>query len=209
MVDVIIGVQARLSSSRLPRKIEIPIMGFDSMLEAIVTKWRTVTNYPVYVIAPSSEQKDNFWKEFSKQNQVIFGSDNNLLKRYATLTDFTGAAHVVRVTADNPLVHDKVLSETVLCHFAGDYDYTTSKSDDGANLPAGIGVEVFKASSLSKVVNSRNKTHQEHVSEAFLENAEMSCCICTNPLSLSVRVHYETMLTMDTLDDKKLLGGLI
>ena len=50
-----IGIQARLSSTRLPRKITLPFCG-SSIVEHIYKKWSDqFQQFPVYILAPSDE----------------------------------------------------------------------------------------------------------------------------------------------------------
>ena len=71
MENVYIAIQARLGSTRLPKKISLPIGDYNSIVEAVATKWKKISNYPVYILAPELEKNDIFWKKIKKKHNIF------------------------------------------------------------------------------------------------------------------------------------------
>lgn len=182
MAHVIVGIQARLGSNRLPRKTALPFLQYNSLLEAVVSKWKTISDYPVYTLAPDDERDDVFWQKFKQKNDVFFGNPHNLIKRYHDFAEAMSSDTIVRITGDNPHVHKDILALTLKYHFETGADYTSSKRDDGAAIPYGLGVEVFQKKALSKLIFTKDLAYQEHVSEAFIKNEKINSQIILDPL---------------------------
>ena len=188
-------IQARLGSTRYPNKIA-EMLGAQSMLEFCVTRALEIQNGIVVVCAPEDEKDQPFWKLFELCS-VVYGSHNNLLQRYLKAADICSLDIVVRLTADNPFFSKRAIQEAVNYLKINSLDYVSSKRDDGAWLPYGVGCEVFTLNALKKVSESKDLIHQEHVSEAFLDHMGMRCGILFKPLDLCSQETKELSLTVD------------
>lgn len=197
MADVCIAIQARLGSSRLPRKIELPFQSSKSLLDCIAEKWKSISTKEVTILAPRGEINDLFWKSFTSRHNVFFGDDNNLLKRYWEFSSTKNYKNIVRVTGDNPFVHIDIFKKTLDFHLLNNADYTSSKRDDGAIIPYGIGVEIFSVKALERIYDSSDIIAQEHVSEAFLASKELKSLVMKNPLGISHEMLNRLSYTID------------
>jgi spore coat polysaccharide biosynthesis protein SpsF (cytidylyltransferase family) len=104
-VKAVIAVQARLKSTRLPRKILMDLCG-KPMLSQIVRRCRA-TGFPVFVSAPPEDEAD-IVKETGLD--VIAGPEKDVLLRMLLVAAAAKATHVVRVTGDCPLApHDLIV----------------------------------------------------------------------------------------------------
>ena len=101
--NVIIGIQCRLRSKRLPAKALLKLNN-DSIL-GFVTKRALSTNLPVYILTSDDKSDDLIERESKKYSisGIIRGSENDVISRYYELQKKTNANIIVRVTADNPL----------------------------------------------------------------------------------------------------------
>jgi len=106
-VRVVIAVQARLSSQRLPRKILADVEG-RPMLAQIVRRCKA-SRLPVAVACPPGDAI-----ELSKALpgvDVVVGPEKDILMRLLLVAAHQKATHIVRVTGDCPLVpHDLILA---------------------------------------------------------------------------------------------------
>ncbi len=77
-----IVIQARLGSTRLPKKVLLSITKCDNLLQLIVNKLRRL-NLPV-VVATTDNIKDDELVTFLETNQIDYyrGEEQNVLKDY-------------------------------------------------------------------------------------------------------------------------------
>ena len=102
----VIAVQARLSSTRLPRKVLVDLGG-KPMLAQIVRRCKA-TGLEVMISCPPEDAKDI--GEAVPGVLVVPGPEKDVLWRMLLVAARAKATHLVRVTADCPLVpHDLIL----------------------------------------------------------------------------------------------------
>ncbi|CAH6889776.1 conserved hypothetical protein [Vibrio chagasii] len=210
MSKVYVGIQARLGSTRLPKKTSMPFGDCDSLIEYVYSQWqKKLPNYHIVILAPRGECEDPFWVKINSICEVFYGDDNNLLKRYSDFAEAYDASIIVRATGDNPFVHKELVLMSLDAYSVEGVEYLSSKSDDGCNVPQGLGVEVFSIEALKRVSASTDECEQEHVSEAFTNSQLVECGYLTDPFKAGSMKLSETCLTLDHLHQYNLLRGLI
>lgn len=157
MVKVICIIQARLTSSRLPNKVIMPLGSSDkSIIEHILERLSLVKGINQSVIAiPDTKGNDELADFFDKKSVEYYrGSENNVLKRYCDGIRKYNPDYVVRATSDNPLVDFENLDNLIHQALSENADYTHY-----SDCPIGLGIEICKASSLLYA--------EEHVQQDF------------------------------------------
>jgi spore coat polysaccharide biosynthesis protein SpsF len=116
---ILMGIQARSHSTRLPGKI------YETLLDRSILEWtyraamtasEHLTNFKidseVYILGP---QKDVQLKEFCEKKLLKLKqpkcAENDLIERYSIAANDLGATHIVRVTADCPLIDPGVIAD--------------------------------------------------------------------------------------------------
>lgn len=103
----VIAVQARLGSTRLPKKI-LADLGGKPMLSQIVRRCKA-TRLPAFISCPPADAE-----EIGKavpSAPVVHGPETDVLLRLLLVAAQSKATHIVRVTADCPLIpHDLILA---------------------------------------------------------------------------------------------------
>lgn len=138
MTAIYVLVQARLGSTRLPRKILMNIEG-KTMLERVVERAQQI-GPPVALVIPEHDVElhayaiEHGWPCF-------LGSEEDVLGRYAQAALALKADHVVRVTADCPFLSVEWAQVTLAEHLHGGYDLTWDEAE-------GRGVQVFSVEAL-------------------------------------------------------------
>ena len=96
-------IQARMTSTRLPGKILLPVANL-TFLEIQINRLRLL-NIPI-IIATTTNDSDNLIVEFAKKNNLEFyrGSEENVLERYYLASKKYNVKHIVRITSDCPLI---------------------------------------------------------------------------------------------------------
>lgn len=157
MVRTLCIIQARLTSTRLPKKVMMPLGNSGkSILEHAYERLLLAKHIDKVVFAiPDSSMNDEL-AEFMKNKDIEFyrGSENDVLARFYHCAIKYNPEVVVRATCDNPFVDYNIADD--LWENLGNNDYVFCQ-----NVPLGTGVEVFTMKALSKSFNEAT-TGPEH-----------------------------------------------
>ena len=118
---LVIGVQCRISSSRLPGQALLKLEE-TTVLGMCLTR-AILNGYRVYLLT-SDDKSDDILETEARNcgvNGIIRGSLNDVLSRFISLANKTEADYIVRVTADNPLTEFRFIDE--LSNFVINKDY--------------------------------------------------------------------------------------
>ncbi|MBP5283863.1 MAG: methyltransferase domain-containing protein [Treponema sp.] len=167
----LVGVQCRISSTRLPGKAVLDLGG-KTVLDWCLASMRKV-QADEYYVATDAESEPSL-KEIAERNgfKVFVGSLNDVLDRYCSLISHVKADIVVRATADNPFLFyeaaQALLELYVQKKEAENIDYITWKG-----LPHGSGIEIFSARSLLKARTLTDMPYDhEHVGPSLYNHPE-------------------------------------
>ena len=191
-------VQARLTSSRLPDKVVMPLgKAGKTIAEHVYERLSRSEKIDKVVFAiPTGERNDELEQFLSARGIPCFrGSEDNVQERFIGCIRQYQPEVVVRATSDNPFVDwqqaDLQIEALSCC------DYVTTKG-----APLGTGVEVFYAEGLEeacrKVTSDRER---EHVTPYLYTHPERFQ-VKHIPYRLSLEGDYR--LTVDTDDDYQL-----
>lgn len=120
-------IVARLSSSRLPAKNIMPILG-RPMIELMIERIREADTIDKVIIATSSLPTDDPLEEVAKRQNVgcFRGSLDNVMSRVCGAAGAYDCDQIVEVLGDNPLIHGELIDDVVTLHVNGDYDYSAT-----------------------------------------------------------------------------------
>lgn len=163
-------VQARMTSTRLPGKVMLPILG-EPMLAWVIERLQKAKTLEEIVVATTTDPEDNvIEKECIKRGYKFFRGDReDVLDRYFQAAKQYQADVIVRVTSDCPLLDPGIVDACVteFIRLQPDCDYL-SNALEIATFPLGLDVEVFHRSSLQKAHQlAEEKSYREHVT-AFI-----------------------------------------
>jgi spore coat polysaccharide biosynthesis protein SpsF len=162
-MTTLIIVQARMTSTRLPGKVLLPLAG-EPMLIRLVERLRRVQRADGIVIATTGKTTDDPIAALCAQLGVPChrGSEHDVLSRYADAARLHGADVVVRITADCPLIDPALIDQVIAAHAAGDSDYVSNMLPP--TWPYGMAVEVFSAAALAQAhTEATQPAEREHV----------------------------------------------
>lgn len=165
MNNVVAIIQARMSSSRLPGKVLKPIMG-RPMLTLLMERLNRATQLDAYLVATSDGLEDDPIEELcnEKAYPCYRGALEDVLDRYYNAARQLGARHIVRITADCPLLDWTLLDKIVLCHLEGGYDYTSNALLP--TYPDGLDIEVMTYEALElSWREAKMSSEREHVTQ--------------------------------------------
>lgn len=161
--QVIVVIQSRMASTRLPAKALLPLGGVPSV--ALCALRASNTGLDTVVATSDEAVDDGIANALQKEGIKCFrGPQDDVLKRFVLATAHLNEADiVVRLTADN-VFPDGQFVENLLAAFEesrADYLGTSSPLD---GLPYGLSGEVFTAGILRKMDRGANSAHdREHV----------------------------------------------
>ena len=200
----LIIVQARMTSTRLPGKVMLPLAG-EPMLSRLVERLARVQRTDGIVIATTTNDTDDTIASLCTTLGVpcYRGSELDVLSRYAQAARLQGAETVVRITSDCPLI-DPVLIDQVIATFAdGDADYVSNMLPP--TWPYGMAVEVFFANALYQAdAEATLPAEREHVTPFIYRQPERYRLLnVASPVNLS---HHRW--TVDTPEDYQVVRQL-
>jgi spore coat polysaccharide biosynthesis protein SpsF len=174
MTKVVAIIQARMSSTRLPGKVMMEIVG-RPMLWHIINRAKHSRLLDEIVIATSTRKEDGVIASLAHECGVgeYLGSDLDVLDRYYRCATEFRAKTIVRITADDPFKDPEVvdsITRTYLDH-EGSVDYVSNTIKP--TYPEGLDVEVFSYSALESAwANTKDAFDREHVTAHFWRNPD-------------------------------------
>jgi len=179
-MKVVAILQARVSSSRLPKKVLKPILGLP-MLQRQLERLSLCNTIDELILATSNQASDDELQALASSLGVkcFRGNLDDVLDRFYQAAKSSNAIHVVRLTGDCPLICPEVVDKVVTHHLESGADYTSNIAPP--TYPDGLDVEVMTISSLERAwKDSKLQSEREHVtpyirkpeSSFYLENVE-------------------------------------
>lgn len=169
---VVFIVQARMSSTRLPGKIlmPIPIPNGQPLIKWILESLSESSSHAEVIVATSqSPENDIFFNYCKAQNIKCFrGSEDDVLSRFIKVLKSDRYDVAVRLTGDNPLIDIKILDEAIDFHLACGNDYTNT-----TRLPLGMNFEICSPAALLDLESQPVSEHdKEHVTAYIKRNSK-------------------------------------
>ena len=143
-------IQARTGSSRLPRKVLLPLLGAP-MLTRVVRRVARATRVDATIVATTTASSDDAIVELAEREGWLVdrGSETDLLDRYAQVARNQAATTVVRITADCPVIDPDLIDDVVVALDDGGFDYA-SNSLEPRTYPRGLDVEAMTMAALER-----------------------------------------------------------
>jgi spore coat polysaccharide biosynthesis protein SpsF (cytidylyltransferase family) len=211
----VIGIQARSTSQRLPRKVHA-IVGKKRVLDLVLDAASESVNYvntgfngrvfsEFCLLVPTGDEI----VEAFPDNFIIEGSEFDVLSRYKKMSDSLKPDYIVRITADCPLIPSHVITNIIKVGSMNNYDYVANFFEKGDKLfrlvPDGFECEFFSRKMLSWAhENATEKSDREHVTtimRTYPEGYKYGVVIPKVP-------YTGKKLSIDTKDDLETISDL-
>jgi spore coat polysaccharide biosynthesis protein SpsF (cytidylyltransferase family)/aryl-alcohol dehydrogenase-like predicted oxidoreductase len=164
-VKVVLIVQARMGSSRLPGKVLMPAAG-KPMLAHQIERLRMVRRADEIVVATSLGKGDDAIASFCQRYglKLARGSEMDVLSRFAAAAAASAADVIVRLTADCPLIDPAIIDRAIETYFMSQAARTYVSDTIDRSYPRGMDVEVFSRSLLDEAERCAvTRYDREHV----------------------------------------------
>lgn len=215
-MKIVAIIQARMTSTRLPGKVLMPI-GDKPLIQILLERIKRSKHIDEIVVALPQDTKSEPLETLCQQLGVsIFrGSELDVLTR------FTGAARahqadvVVRLCSDCPFLDPSLTDQVIKKFLDGDFDYVNNIG--ARSFPDGLDVEVFTAESLYQADRTAtHPKHREHVTTyidgrvAGLDHGKFRCASLDNDVSyghlmwsVNTQEHLDHCRALYALQDNK------
>jgi spore coat polysaccharide biosynthesis protein SpsF len=170
---VVLIIQARMGSTRLPGKSMMDLAGAP-LVGRILERVTRCTELDEIVLAIPATQKDSVLAQLGQQHgvTVFAGSENDLVERYYQAAVRSRADIVGRLPADNATPEPGEIDRIVRHHLSlGRRGFSSNLTQvRGNNYPDGIGAEMFDFSLLAEARERNTDPRQrEHVHLNFFD----------------------------------------
>jgi len=204
-MKIVATIEARMTSSRLPGKVLMPILGRPS-LELMIERVKNSRYIDEIVIATTTNEKDDAIEKLGNflGVKVYRGSENDVLVRVLGAAESVNSDLLVKLTGDCPLIDPIIIDQTITAHLSGDYDYTSNLLNE-RTFAIGLDTEVLPIETLRKV---------EKLTSEPIDRTHVTCYIYHNPQHFKLHgivanAHTQSgdlRITLDTKEDYDLIS---
>lgn len=161
-------IQARMSSTRLPGKVMMEVMG-EPLIGHMIDRLKHCKRVDDIIVATSVDSaNDKMCKYLMERGVKVFrGSENDVLERYYLAAKQFNLQYIVRLTADCPLIDPDIVDKFITEFFSQGADYVCGTP----RLAEGLDTEVFSFQILENAYrHAGKKSEREHVTRYFHNN---------------------------------------
>jgi spore coat polysaccharide biosynthesis protein SpsF len=161
---VVCTIQARMTSTRLPGKVLMPVLG-KPLLELMIERLRRARHVDEIVVATTEDASSDPIEELAERLGVgcFRGSEDDVLARVLGAAHAFGADLIVETTGDCPLIDPAVVDRVIEGFREGGVDYCSNILK--RTYPRGLDVQVFPTRVLEEVDRrTDDPSDREHVS---------------------------------------------
>jgi spore coat polysaccharide biosynthesis protein SpsF len=210
MSKVVLIIQARMSSTRLPGKSMMPLAD-KPLVYRMVERLKKCKKVDEIIIATSDQPEDQVLVELAKELDVSYfqGSLLDVRDRYLKAAEKFKADFIMRIPADNPMPDANEIDRLVEFHLeqnpAG-FSSNLAQVDNSGYLD-GIGAEIFSTKLLQEsVARSGSEVVKEHVHRNFFDYSaqtpvDASWCPVASPKAPQHLQRPDIVLDVNTMDD--------
>lgn len=171
-MNIVVIIQARVGSTRLPGKIMKKILGKTVLIHDLdrIKEMKTINK--IVVATTDLEEDDIIAKAVNGYDRNIGtyrGSESDVLDRYYKAAKEFNADVIVRITSDCPLIDPNVSDLVVEAFLKNDCDYCCNTLP--RTFPHGLDTEVFSLDALERVwEEAKSPYEREHVTPYIRED---------------------------------------
>jgi spore coat polysaccharide biosynthesis protein SpsF len=210
MSKVVLIIQARMSSTRLPGKSMMPLAG-KPLVYRMVERLKKCKQVDEIVIATSDQPEDQVLVELANELGVSYFQGNllDVRDRYLNAAEKSKADFIIRIPADNPMPDANEIDKLIEFHLKNNSQGFSSNlaQVNNSGYLDGIGAEIFSTRLLREsVARSNSDTVKEHVHRNFFDYStqtpvDASWCPIASPKAPAELRRPDIILDVNTMDD--------
>lgn len=202
---MIVFVQARMSSKRLPGKMGLSFKQHATVLDAVVDPLLGFKYVTGVIVLTSTEASDDpiFWNCRERGYQCFRGELANVYDRFVAAAHYYGVTSFARLCGDSPFVSEEVVSYLITEFNKDDYVYASNTLD--RTFPSGLSFEIVNSEVFGSARFASSISHNiEHVTTSFIDPM-----FCGQRLSLRTTQEFSVgSYAVDTTEDYERLSQL-
>jgi len=210
MAKVVLIIQARMSSTRLPGKSMMPLAD-KPLVYRMVERLKNCKKIDEIVIATSDQPEDKVLLELAKELQVSYFQGNllDVRNRYLKAAEQFQADFIIRIPADNPMPDSNEIDKLIefhLEHNPSGFSSNLAQVNNSEYLD-GIGAEIFSTKLLQEsVARDNSDIVKEHVHRNFFDYSTQTpvdsyWCPIASPKAPAELRRPDIILDVNTMDD--------
>ena len=210
MPKVVLIIQARMSSTRLPGKSMMPLAD-KPLVYRMVERLKKCKKVDEIVIATSDQPEDKVLVDLANELGVSSFQGNllDVRDRYIKAAEKFQADFVMRIPADNPIPDANEIDQLIEFHLENNSSGFSSNlaQVNNSGYLDGIGAEIFSTNLLREsVARSSSDTVKEHVHRNFFDYStqtpvDASWCPIASPKAPAELRRPDIILDVNTMDD--------
>lgn len=206
-MKIVATIEARMTSSRLPGKVLLPLAGKPA-LQRMVERVRQARYLDEIVVATTVNESDMPIVRLCDELGITChrGNEDDVLNRVLKAAESVGADLLCELTGDCPLIDPLIIDEVIIAHLSANVDYTSNILGE-RTYPDGLDVQVFSTEVLNRV---------RRLTDDPIDRVHVSCFIYHNPKLFSLRgvsarpdqFGPDVRITLDTVEDYHLIDRI-
>ena len=185
-MNYLVIIQARTASRRLPNKVLLKL-GKLTVIEFLHSRIMKSKKISDIVVATTSHKSDNILCNLLEKKNIKFfrGDQLNVFDRFKKVSNIFKSKHIIRITADCPLIDYKMLDKMInIFDTKKNLDYMSNTNPP--TFPDGLDIEIFTTKAFNKINKlSKTKYDKEHVTPLFKKTNNISKFNYTNKINYS------------------------
>lgn len=163
---MLVIIQARYSSARLPGKVLRPLAG-RPMLARLLDRLEIAKRVDDIIVATSTATEDDSIARFCADSgvQCFRGPLDDVAERLAQAAEGAEAEAFVRINGDSPLMSPAIVDAVIELYETQDVDLATNVQT--RSFPKGQSAEVIRVEALRRAQKMMQAGEAEHVTPAF------------------------------------------
>ena len=210
MSKVVLIIQARMSSTRLPGKSMMPLAD-KPLVYRMVERLKKCKKVDEIFIATSDQPEDKVLVDLANELGVSSFQGNllDVRDRYLKTAEKSNADFIIRIPADNPMPDANEIDKLIEFHLEHNpqgFSSNLAQVNNSGYLD-GIGAEIFSTKLLQEsVARSNSDTVKEHVHRNFFNYSTQTpvdpiWCPIASPKAPKELRRPDIILDINTMDD--------
>jgi len=205
-MNINISIEARMTSTRLPGKVMMPINGKIN-LAIMIDRIKHSKLVNDIIVATTINKEDDEIVTWCEDNNIKYfrGSEDNVYDRVLKTHQKYKTDIIVELTGDCPLLDPRLIDEAIEIYQQNNYDYVTNGLK--ITYPLGMAVQVYSLQTLKSVSTNRELEYQdmEHVTPYIYTSKKYKVMNIEAPKDLYMP---NLSVTLDTIEDFEVISNV-
>lgn len=204
-------VQARMTSTRLPGKVMLPVTG-QPLLKHLIDRLKRIQRIQHLIMAITTNPADDVLDHACNEWGIptLRGSEHDVLDRYVQAAQSVQATDVMRITSDCPCLDPELADAMIDAYLQASPSVDYMSNNYGQSFyPRGLDMELMTLDALLAAHQETTQAYErEHVTPFLYEHPERFHCKGFTETGLTIDYSHHRW-TVDTPEDFELIRRLL